>query len=98
MPPESGSWFSTVDGFEPRGWMSENVAEGTDRFAQFALAGAKQALAGAVLDDLDPLRTAIVMATSMGGTRAVERGQHLLETAGPEAVPRKQQILIWPNM
>jgi 3-oxoacyl-[acyl-carrier-protein] synthase II len=38
------------------------------------------------------------MATSMGGVRAVERGQHLLETGGPEAVPRKLQILIWPNM
>jgi 3-oxoacyl-[acyl-carrier-protein] synthase II len=62
------------------------------------LAGTKQALADAGLESLDPLRTAVVMATSMGGTRAVERSQHLLESAGPEAVPRKLQILIWPNM
>jgi len=98
MPPEAGSWYSNVDDFNARDWMSEQVAEGSDRFAQFAIAGTKQALADAGLEELDPLRTAIVMATSMGGTRAVERGQHLLETGGPEAVPRKLQILIWPNM
>jgi 3-oxoacyl-[acyl-carrier-protein] synthase II len=96
--PESGSWFSAVEGFDPLDWMPEQVVDGTDRFTQFALAGAKQALADAGLESLDPLRTAVVMATSMGGTRAVERSQHLLETAGPEAVPRKLQILIWPNM
>ena len=34
----------------------------------------------------------------MGGTRALQSAQHLLETGGPPAVPRKLQILIWPNM
>ena len=48
--------------------------------------------------ELDPLRTAIVHGTSMGGTRALLEAQHLLETSGPESVPRKTMIKIWPNM
>jgi 3-oxoacyl-[acyl-carrier-protein] synthase II len=98
MPPDSGSWFASVKGFEPQQWMSQRVAEGSDRFAQFALAGVRQALADAGLDELDPLRTAVVLGTSMGGTRALERAQHLLATEGPDAVPRKLQIQVWPNM
>lgn len=96
--PDAGLWSSEASDFRPQDWMSDKVVEGTDRFTQFALAGCKQALAQAGLGELDPLRTAIVVGTSMGGTRALERGQHLLETGGPEAVPRKLQILIWPNM
>ena len=100
LAPDSGLWVSECDDFRAEDWMSEKVIDGTDRFSQFALAGCKQALAQAGIGpgDLDPLRTAIVIGTSMGGTRAVERGQHLLETGGVEAVPRKLQILIWPNM
>ena len=98
MNPEAGLWFSPAEDFNPEDWMPEKIVDGTDRFAQFALAGCKQALAHSGLTDLDPIRTAIIMGTSMGGVRAVERGQHLLETGGPEAVPRKLQILIWPNM
>ena len=54
MPPEAGSWYSTVEDFNARDWMSDQVAEGSDRFAQFALAGTKQALADAGLEELDP--------------------------------------------
>jgi 3-oxoacyl-[acyl-carrier-protein] synthase II len=96
--PDAGLWSSECTDFRPEDWMAEKIVDGTDRFTQFAMAGCKQALAQSGLTELDPIRTAIVMGTSMGGTRAVERGQHLLETGGPEAVPRKLQILIWPNM
>jgi len=98
MPEDSGLWSSRAEDFDPLDWMSPQIAEGSDRFAHFALAGAKQALDDAGLEQLDQFRTAIVMATSMGGVRAVERGQHLLETQGIDAIPRKLQILIWPNM
>src|SRR4051794_10247720 len=96
--PDAGLWSSECTDFRPEDWLTEKIIDGTDRFTQFAMAGCKQALAQSGLTALDPIRTAIVMGTSMGGTRAVERGQHLLETGGPEAVPRKLQILIWPNM
>jgi metal-dependent amidase/aminoacylase/carboxypeptidase family protein len=41
MPPESGSWYSSVEDFNALDWMSEQVAEGSDRFAQFASAMAR---------------------------------------------------------
>jgi 3-oxoacyl-[acyl-carrier-protein] synthase II len=34
----------------------------------------------------------------MAGARALLEAQHLLETKGPEAVPRKLNIQAWPNM
>jgi 3-oxoacyl-[acyl-carrier-protein] synthase II len=34
----------------------------------------------------------------MGGARALMKAQHLLEKEGPQAVPRKTEIQIYPNM
>jgi 3-oxoacyl-[acyl-carrier-protein] synthase II len=87
-----------VEGFQARDWIDERLLDGTDGFARFAVATATQALADAGVGELDPLRTAIVHGTSMGGTRALLESQHLLETRGPESVPRKTMIKIWPNM
>ncbi|MCC7364550.1 MAG: beta-ketoacyl-[acyl-carrier-protein] synthase family protein [Dehalococcoidia bacterium] len=98
MPPESGLYTALVPDFEPLDWMSPRVADGTDRFAQYALAGTRMALDHAGLSQLDQERTAIVLGTAMGGTRALQRGQSLLERDGPDAVPRKLQIQVWPNM
>lgn len=98
MPPEAGVYSSAIEGFVPEDWMSPKVAEGTDRFAQYALACTKLALRSANLSQLDPLRTAIVFGTSMGGAGALQRAQSLLERQGPDAVPRKLQIQVWPNM
>jgi 3-oxoacyl-[acyl-carrier-protein] synthase II len=92
------SWYAPVEGFDPRAWMSPTVEQGTDRFAQFALAASQMALDDAGLDELDSLRTGIVIGTSMGGTRSLLRAQHLLESQGIDAVPKKVQITIWPNM
>ena len=92
------SWYAPVEGFVAEDWMTRQVSEGSDRFTHFALAATQLALADAGLTDLDEERTAIVIGTAMGGTRALMRAQHLLETGGPEAVPRKVQIQIWPNM
>ena len=78
-----------VEGFVASDWMDPVVEEGSDRFAHFALAASQMALADAGVTEFDPLRTAIVIATSMGGTRALLRAQHLFESQGPEAVPRK---------
>ncbi|OAI40960.1 hypothetical protein AYO38_00840 [bacterium SCGC AG-212-C10] len=98
MPKDSGLYAALVQGFVPTDWMSPKVAEGTDRFAQYALAGTKMALDSAGISQLDPLRTAIIFGTAMGGTGALQRAQSLLERDGPDAVPRKTQIQVWPNM
>src|SRR4051794_27264857 len=94
-PPALGA---AVEGFRARDWIDEKLIAGTDGFARFALAAATQAINDAGIGQLDPLRTAIVHGTSMGGTRALLEAQHLLETSGPESVPAKTMIKIWPNM
>lgn len=94
-PPALGA---AVEGFRARDWIDDKLLDGTDGFARFALAAATQAIDDAGIEQLDPLRTAIVHGTSMGGTRALLEAQHLLETRGPECVPRKTMIKIWPNM
>lgn len=97
-------WWSTANGFDPSRWMDRLVEEGTDLFAQFALAAAEQALAQAgfagdgAAARLPQTRTAVVHGTSIGGVRAVMKAQHLFEHGGPDAVPRKTMIQIWPNM
>lgn len=99
MPDGSGIYAAPVEGFRASDWMSERVAEGSDLFAQFALAATTQALAHAGLAeaDFDPLRTAVVIGT-MGGTRALQRAQSLYEREGIDAIPLKAQIQVWPNM
>jgi 3-oxoacyl-[acyl-carrier-protein] synthase II len=94
-PPALGA---AVEGFRARDWLDDKLIDGTDGFARFALATATQAIDDAGIGQLDPLRTAIIHGTSMGGTRALLEAQHLLETRGPESVPAKTMIKIWPNM
>jgi 3-oxoacyl-[acyl-carrier-protein] synthase II len=91
-------WLASARGFVPRDWMDERVEAGTDLFAQFALAATDQAVRQACLGDLDPLRTGVVHGTSIGGARALMKAQYLLDRDGPQAVPRKTEIQIYPNM
>jgi 3-oxoacyl-[acyl-carrier-protein] synthase II len=98
-PGETESfWFAPVRNFEPTQWMSEKVADGTDLFAQWALAAAEQARLDAGLEDLDPERTGVVHGTSMGGTRSLSQAQRDYERAGAKGVDRKTMIRILPNM
>lgn len=97
-PGNPFAWWAVVPDFEPHDWMDDQIVAGTDLFAQFAVSAASQAVADAGLDELDPLRTAVVHGTSMGGTRALLKAQHQYEVGGAEAVERKTMIQIWPNM
>lgn len=109
--PEAPALFGRVhDAFDPRDWMDDRLVRGTDGFARFALAACHQAVeqsglgrlvAGpepTVESDLDPLRTAVVHGTSMGGLFSLGKAQWRLEREGPEAVDPKTQIKIWCNM
>jgi 3-oxoacyl-[acyl-carrier-protein] synthase II len=97
-PGAPAAWWTAVPDFRPLEWMSEQVEAGTDLFAQFALAAAEQAVRQAGLATFDPRRTAVVHGTSMGGMRALAKGQYQLDMAGPDAIDRKTVIKIWPNM
>lgn len=92
------AWWSSVRDFDARQWMDATVVAGSDLFAQFTLAAAEQCVRHAGIARLDPLRTAVVHGTTMGGTRALMKAQHQLERHGPAAIDRKTLIQIWPNM
>lgn len=97
----SGGLYAAVDPrFDPASTIDERVVGGTDGFARFALAACAESIGDAGLDpeELDPFRTAVVHGTSMGGHFTVARSQHQYDTGGFDAVDRKTQIKIWPNM
>ncbi|WGX96080.1 beta-ketoacyl synthase [Nocardioides sp. L-11A] len=95
-PGSPASWASTVSGFDPLDWMDPRLADGTDLFAQYALAAAQQA----VEDHGQPLEpgTGVVIGTTMAGVTSLTEAQRRLDLVGPEAVPRKLNIQAWPNM
>lgn len=98
-PGESDTfWFAPVRNFESSRWMTDKVADGTDLFAQWALAATEQAKQDAGLDELDSERTGVVHGTSMGGTRSLSEAQRAYERDGAAGVDRKTMIRILPNM
>lgn len=95
-----GLYAAVDDRFDPSTAIDERVVAGTDGFARFAMAACAEALADAGLgaDELDPFRTAVVHGTSMGGHFTVARAQQQYDAAGFDAVDRKTQIKMYPNM
>jgi len=96
--------FAAVDArFDPLRVLDERLLEGCDTFVAFGISACDEALMQAGLRDgsssgLDPLRTAIVDGTSMGGHYTLMRAQWALETRGPDAVDPKTMMKIWANM
>lgn len=70
-PPEG---IRSVPDFDPAPYFDNpKEARRTDRFAQFALAAAHQALEQAgPLDDIDPVRRGVLVATGVGGIHTLE--------------------------
>jgi 3-oxoacyl-[acyl-carrier-protein] synthase II len=95
-PAEPTSWTSSITGFDPRDWMDDRLADGTDLFAQYALAATGQAVADHG-EPLDPA-TGVVIGTTMAGVTSLTQAQRKLDLVGAEAVPRKLNIQAWPNM
>lgn len=97
-------FWGTARDFDPLDWMDPKIADGTDMFAQMALAAAQQAMTQAGLHGdgsgpgYDDERLGVVHGTSGGGVRAFQKAQHMLERHGPGAVPRKTQLQVWANM
>src|SRR5690606_36112164 len=89
---------SRIRNFDPLQWMDERVVDGTDPFAQFAIAAAVEAVAASGIENPDPLRTAVVIGTSMAGARTLYDAQEAYSRDGYEAIPRKLQLKAWPNM
>lgn len=93
-----GLWAPIRGGFGAEELLDERVLNGTDRYAQMLMVAAEGARTDAGLDELDPLRTAVLTATSMGGLNSVIDAQAAYDAGGQEALPNKVQIRMWPNM
>ncbi len=75
-----------VKDFDPHAYMDRKEAKRMDRFAQFAVAGSKQAIADAqfVINDLNAEQVGIVIGTGVGGLKVLEDQQEVYLTKGPD--------------
>ena len=91
------AWGSVVGDVRLPDWMSERVRDGTDVFAQWAMVAAEQAIVASGAE-LDPLRTAVVLGTSLCGVQSIMRAQYEIDTGGAAAFPRKTMMKALTNM
>ncbi|MBI3616206.1 MAG: beta-ketoacyl-ACP synthase II [Candidatus Omnitrophica bacterium] len=77
-----------VKGFDPAPYLSTKELKHSDRFVQFAVVAAKQAVADAKLEITkeDPHRVGVWIGTGMGGLGTIEEGYRDLQKRGPAKV------------
>lgn len=75
-----------VKGFDPHQYMEKKEAKRMDRFAQFAVAASKQAIADAqfTINDLNAEQVGIIIGTGIGGLKVLEDQQEVYLTRGPD--------------
>ncbi|RMH77315.1 MAG: beta-ketoacyl-[acyl-carrier-protein] synthase II [Cyanobacteria bacterium J007] len=75
-----------VKGFDPHDYLDRKEAKRMDRFAQFAIAGSKQALADASfeIDDLNAGQVGVIIGTGIGGIKVMEDQQTVYLNRGPD--------------
>jgi 3-oxoacyl-[acyl-carrier-protein] synthase II len=87
-----------VEAFDPASAMTPKEARRMDRFSQFALAAADQAMAEAGLPDgIDPERLGVVMGTGVGGLETLEREVRTYIERGDRAVSPLFVPMMMPN-
>ena len=74
-----------VKGFDPDRWLDKRLSRRLDRFAQFGLAAAIDAVkdAGIQFDREDPTRCGAVVGTGIGGLTEIEDQHDVLRERGP---------------
>lgn len=79
-----------VDGFDPLDYLDRKQVKRTDRFAQFALATAEQAVEGAGVEpairSLPEERVGVVVGSGIGGLETMEKQHRRLVERGPGRV------------
>jgi len=75
-----------VKGFDPHAYLDRKDAKRMDRFAQFAVAASKQAIADAqfVINDLNAEQVGVLIGTGIGGLKVLEDQQEVYLTKGPD--------------
>jgi 3-oxoacyl-[acyl-carrier-protein] synthase II len=74
-----------VKGFDPTQYVERKEAKRMDRFAQFAVAASKEALADAQfeINDLNAEQVGVIIGTGIGGLKVLEDQQEIYLTKGP---------------
>lgn len=74
-----------VKGFDPHDYMERKQVKHADRFAQFAIAASKQAVADAKLqiNDLNAEQIGVIIGTGIGGLKVLENQQEIYLNRGP---------------
>jgi len=79
-----------VKGFDPEQYMDRKEVRRTDRFAQFALAAAQQAMNqagfGAGLGDVDGDRVGVLIGSGIGGIATFEEQARVMMERGPQRI------------
>ncbi len=86
--------------FEATDFLSKKDARRTDRFTQFALAAAQEALSQAGFEDGPPIdseRVGCIIATGVGGLATIETGHDVLRDKGAGSVPPQLVPMMMPN-
>lgn len=88
-----------VKGFDPKAFMDHREARRTDRFTQFAVAAAREALLDSkLLDaDVDKLRVGVVIGTGVGGVQTLADTVRTIDQRGPARTSPLAVPMIMPN-
>ncbi|MBW4519238.1 MAG: beta-ketoacyl-ACP synthase II [Scytolyngbya sp. HA4215-MV1] len=75
-----------VKGFDPLDYMDRKEAKRMDRFAQFAIAASKEAIADAnfEINDLNAEQVGVMIGTGVGGLKVMEDQQEIYLSRGPD--------------
>ena len=89
-----------VKGFDPRGSIEPKEAKRWDRFCQFAVVAAKQAVAhaGLTIDERNANRIGTAIGSGVGGLLMMETQAHVLAERGPDRVSPFCVPMMIPNM
>ena len=89
-----------VKNFNPAGWLEPKEAKRWDRFCQFGVVAAKQAIghAGLVIDAANAQRIGVSIGSGVGGLLMMESQAHVLADRGPDRVSPFCVPMMIPNM
>jgi 3-oxoacyl-[acyl-carrier-protein] synthase II len=89
-----------VKGFDPSGWLEPKESKRWDRFCQFGVVAAKQAVAhaGLTIDETNQHRVGTAIGSGVGGLLMMETQAHVLNDRGPDRVSPFCVPMMIPNM
>ena len=89
-----------VKDFDPSGWLELKESKRWDRFCQFGVIAAKQAVAhaGLIIDESNQHRVGTAIGSGVGGLLMMETQAHVLKDRGPDRVSPFCVPMMIPNM